>query len=56
MGIGLHLHDLMMDWYFSQTTEKVVVGHGTQYPRRKFYRSVAGKKWECMAKEKSNLK
>ena len=38
MGIGLHLHYLMMDWYFSQTTEKVWLGTAPNTRAEKFYR------------------
>jgi GNAT superfamily N-acetyltransferase len=38
MGIGRKLHDLMMDWYFSQTDEKVWLGTSPGTRAETFYR------------------
>lgn len=37
-GIGKHLHQLMMDWYFSQTKEKVWLGTAPHTRAAEFYR------------------
>ena len=37
-GIGKTLHDLMMDWYFQQTTEKVWLGTAFHTRAETFYR------------------
>ncbi|WP_245652212.1 GNAT family N-acetyltransferase [Rufibacter tibetensis] len=38
-GIGRHLHDLMLEWYFSQTTETVWLGTGPGTRAETFYRT-----------------
>ncbi len=65
-GIGRRLHDLMMDWYFSQTTEPVWLGTSPKTRAETFYRKagwrevgVHGKgeiKFELTADEWSQLK
>ena len=37
-GIGKRLHDLMLDWYFSQTKEKVWLGTSPNTRAETFYR------------------
>jgi GNAT superfamily N-acetyltransferase len=37
-GIGRILHDTMLDWYFSQTTETVWLGTGFHTRAEQFYR------------------
>src|ERR1700730_14028964 len=39
-GIGKRLHDLMLDWYFSQTKEKVWLGTSPNTRAETFYRKV----------------
>ncbi|WP_316814483.1 GNAT family N-acetyltransferase [Pedobacter nyackensis] len=36
-GIGKKLHQLMIDWYFQQTKDKVVLGTGPNTRAEKFY-------------------
>lgn len=36
-GIGKELHRLMIDWYFEQTTEKVVLGTSPNTRAERFY-------------------
>lgn len=38
MGIGRKLHDLMLDWYFTQTNEKVWLGTSPNTRAEGFYR------------------
>jgi GNAT superfamily N-acetyltransferase len=38
MGIGSGLHDLMLDWYFAQTNEKVWLGTSPDTRAETFYR------------------
>ena len=38
MGIGKKLHQMMMDWYFVQTNEKVWLGTAPNSRAEKFYR------------------
>jgi GNAT superfamily N-acetyltransferase len=38
MGIGKKLHQIMMDWYFVQTKEKIWLGTDPQSRAEKFYR------------------
>lgn len=38
-GIGRQLHDLMLDWYFQQTTETVWLGTGPNTRAESFYRN-----------------
>ncbi len=38
MGIGKKLHQLMMDWYFVQTKEKIWLGTEPKSRAEKFYR------------------
>ncbi len=37
-GIGRKLHDIMIDWYFNQTTEKIWLGTGQKTKAEKFYK------------------
>ncbi|MBA2249557.1 MAG: GNAT family N-acetyltransferase [Chitinophagaceae bacterium] len=37
-GIGKRLHDMMMDWYFTNTKEKVWLGTAPNTKAEKFYR------------------
>ena len=37
-GIGKKLHEIMLNWYFSQTKEKVWLGTAPQSRAEKFYR------------------
>ena len=37
-GIGKELHRLMMDWYFSQTTDKVCLGTAPKTRAQEFYK------------------
>jgi GNAT superfamily N-acetyltransferase len=37
-GIGKHLHDVMLDWYFSQTQDAVWLGTDPGTRAEKFYR------------------
>ena len=37
-GIGIQLHDRMLDWYFHQTKEKVWLGTSPNTRAEKFYR------------------
>ncbi|MCU7613620.1 GNAT family N-acetyltransferase [Chryseobacterium sp. GMJ5] len=37
-GIGRRLHDIMMDWYFSKTAEKVWLGTAPDTRAEQFYR------------------
>ncbi len=37
-GIGRRLHDMMLDWYFSQTKEKVWLGTESSTRAAQFYR------------------
>ncbi|WP_228851798.1 GNAT family N-acetyltransferase [Aegicerativicinus sediminis] len=37
-GIGRHLHDLMLDWYFNQTSHNVWLGTSPKTRAEKFYR------------------
>lgn len=36
-GIGKHLHKLMLDWYFQQTKDKVVLGTAPNTRAERFY-------------------
>ena len=38
MGIGKQLHQVMMDWYFVQTKEKIWLGTAPNSRAEKFYR------------------
>ncbi len=38
MGIGKNLHDTMLDWYFTQTSEKVWLGTAPKSRAETFYR------------------
>lgn len=38
MGVGKKLHQMMMDWYFNQTREKIWLGTEPQSRADKFYR------------------
>jgi GNAT superfamily N-acetyltransferase len=38
MGIGKKLHQIMMDWYFVQTKEKIWLGTAPKSRAEKFYR------------------
>ncbi|MBC6491388.1 GNAT family N-acetyltransferase [Flavihumibacter stibioxidans] len=38
MGIGKKLHDMMLDWYFTQTNEPVWLGTSPHTRAEKFYR------------------
>jgi len=37
-GIGRKLHDIMIDWYFNQTTEKIWLGTEQKTKAEKFYK------------------
>lgn len=37
-GIGRHLHDMMLDWYFSQTSETIWLGTDPETRAAHFYR------------------
>jgi GNAT superfamily N-acetyltransferase len=37
-GIGGKLHDMLMDWYFNQTTEKIWLGTGPRTKAETFYK------------------
>ena len=37
-GIGSKLHDIMMDWYFNQTTEKIWLGTAPKTKAERFYK------------------
>lgn len=39
MGIGKQLHDIMLDWYFKQTTHTVWLGTSPKTRGEKFYRN-----------------
>lgn len=43
MGIGRKLHTIMMDWYFSQTNEKVWLGTWPKTRADRFYRTYGWK-------------
>ncbi|WP_158799399.1 GNAT family N-acetyltransferase [Pedobacter sp. L105] len=43
LGIGKYLHDLMMDWYFKQTHEKIWLGTGFNTRALGFYRKLGWK-------------
>ena len=51
-GIGKKLHDIMLDWYFSKTKEKVWLGTAIIPGLKYFTESVDGKKLGNMEKEK----
>jgi GNAT superfamily N-acetyltransferase len=53
-GIGRRLHDMMLDWYFSQTSSKVWLG--TSPNTRAEMEDPVGLKLELMEKTKSNSK
>jgi GNAT superfamily N-acetyltransferase len=38
-GIGKHLHDMMLEWYFDQTSETVWLGTGPNTRAEAFYRN-----------------
>ena len=42
-GIGRRLHDMMVDWYFSQTKENVCLGTSPNTRAEKFYRKAGWK-------------
>ena len=42
-GIGKKLHDVMLDWYFSQTKERVWLGTAPNTRAEKFYRTAGWK-------------
>ena len=42
-GIGKKLHELMLDWYFSQTKEKIWLGTGPDTRAEIFYRNAGWK-------------
>jgi GNAT superfamily N-acetyltransferase len=42
-GIGRQLHDTMLDWYFSQTTENVWLGTSPATRAEAFYRKAGWK-------------
>ena len=42
-GIGRRLHDMMVDWYFSQTKENVWLGTSPNTRAEKFYRKAGWK-------------
>lgn len=42
-GIGQKLHKIMLDWYFSQTKEKVWLGTAANTRAEKFYRKAGWK-------------
>lgn len=44
MGIGKKLHDVMLDWYFSQTQNKVWLGTAYNTRAESFYKKRVGKK------------
>ena len=50
-GIGRKLHDLMMDWYFSQTKETVWLGTAPDTRAADFYRKAG---WEEKGLMKNN--
>lgn len=43
-GIGRQLHDIMLNWYFSQTKENVWLGTEPNSRAESFYRKAAWKK------------
>ena len=43
MGIGKKLHDLMIDWYFEQTTETIWLGTSPGTRAEQFYRKAGWK-------------
>ena len=45
-GIGRRLHDLMLHWYFDQTSKNVWLGTAPGTRREIFYRK-SGRKLEC---------
>lgn len=42
-GIGIQLHDIMLDWYFSQTKKNVWLGTSPNTRAEKFYRKAGWK-------------
>jgi len=51
MGIGKKLHDLMMDWYFSQTNETIWLGTAPGTRAEQFYRKAGWKDAGMYGKE-----
>ena len=51
-GIGKQLHDLMLNWYFNQTSKNVWLGTAPSTRAEIFYRKWVGKKLEFMEKER----
>jgi GNAT superfamily N-acetyltransferase len=43
MGIGRQLHKVMLDWYFSQTTQKVWLGTAPKSRAEQFYKTAGWK-------------
>jgi len=43
-GIGLKLHDVMLEWYFKQTTKNVWLGTSPETRAESFYRKAGWKK------------
>lgn len=50
-GIGKKLHDIMLDWYFSQTKIKVWLGTDFNTRAEKFYRSAG---WQAVGENGKN--
>lgn len=50
-GIGKKLHDIMLDWYFSQTKVKVWLGTDFNTRAEKFYRSAG---WQAVGENGKN--
>lgn len=52
-GIGRKLHDIMMDWYFSKTSEKVWLGTAPDTRAEQFYRKSG---WKEVGKHGNEIK
>ncbi len=50
-GIGKKLHDIMLDWYFNQTTIKVWLGTSPKTKAEKFYKNAG---WILVGKHGSD--
>jgi GNAT superfamily N-acetyltransferase len=50
-GIGRHLHDIMIDWYFGQTDTTIWLGTAPQTRAEQFYRKAGWKEVGMHGKE-----